>query len=156
MLFPDPSRAATAVRNALVPGGRFAALVFTTPSNNPFMAGPMDILLRFAQKAPPARGAPGIFALGAPGRLRSTISECGFADVTTAVAHLKLSLASTPEALEMMRSAFGVYRAVVADLSDTERDSAWSKVGEFLSQFETDTGWETELEVVIGSGSASA
>ena len=153
MLFPDPKSAATAVRNALAPGGRFAALVFTTPPNNQFMAEPMRILLRCAGKEPPPPGSPGIFALGAPGVLEAKMTESGYADIAATVIRPILSLDSAREALEMMQSAFGAYRAVVADLSEDARNAAWSQVGEFLSQFESGAGWETELEVVIASGS---
>lgn len=55
MLFPDPSSAVQAIRRALKPGARFAALVFTTPANNPFMAQPMAILLRHAASNRPVR-----------------------------------------------------------------------------------------------------
>ena len=67
----------------------------------------------------------------------------------------KLSLGSAREALEMMQGAFGVYRAVVADLSEDARNAAWSQVGEYLSQFESSAGWETGLEVVIASGASA-
>ncbi len=153
MLFPDPRSAATAVRAALVPGGRFSVLVFTTPTNNPFMADPLRILLDCAGKEPPPRGSPGIFALGESGVLEAKMAECGYTDIVTTIARPKLSLASAREALEMMQGAFGVYRAIVADLSEERRNKAWLEVSEFLSQFESDSGWETELEVVIASGS---
>lgn len=152
MLFPDSTSAATAVRTALAPDGRFAALVFTTPANNPFMAEPMRILLGCAGKEPPPPGNPGIFALGAPGALEAKMAECGYTNIAATVVRPKLSLDSAREALEMMQGAFGVYRAVVADLSEETRNEAWSQVAEFLSQFENDAGWETELEVVIASG----
>src|SRR5262245_65994180 len=61
MLFPSPLGALMAVRAVLGPNARFAALVFTTPANNPFMAEPMALLLRQAAKSPPAPGQPGIF-----------------------------------------------------------------------------------------------
>ena len=155
MLFPDPASAATAVRTALAPGGRFAVLVPTTPPNNPFMAEPMRILLRCAGKEPSPPGSPGIFALGAPGVLEAKMAESGYADIAATVVRPNLSLDSAGEALEMMQSAFGVYRAVVADLPEDARNAAWSEVGEFLSQFESGSGWEAELEVVIASGSTS-
>ncbi len=155
MLFPDPNKAATAVGNALKPGARFAPLVFTTPANNPCISGPLQILFRHASKEPPPPGGPGPFALGAPGLLESKMVECGYCDVTTRVTGAKLQLASASEALEMMQDAFGVYRAVVAELSEEMQNAAWSEVGEFLKQFENSEGWETDLEVLIASGSVS-
>ena len=54
----------------------------------------------------------------------------------------------------MMRGAFGNYRTVVADIGEDARNAAWSEVGEYLEQFESTAGWETELEVAIGMGTA--
>ena len=59
MLFPSPERALEAIQRVLRPGARFAALVFTTPENNPFMAQPMAILLRHEAKRHPVPDNPG-------------------------------------------------------------------------------------------------
>jgi SAM-dependent methyltransferase len=57
MLFVAPAQALAAVRRSLRPGGKVAVVVFTTPAANPFMARPMQILLRHAGKAPTGTGA---------------------------------------------------------------------------------------------------
>lgn len=155
MLFPDPARASAAVARALKPGARFAPLVFTTPSRNPFMSKPMQILLRHAAKEPPPPGRPGIFALGAPKLLEKKLVESGYSNVEAKVLPVGLRLDSANEALDMMKGAFGAYRAVVAELTDEMRKAAWSEVGEYLKQFENDAGWETEIEVIVASGTAS-
>lgn len=152
MLFPSPSEALEAIQRVLKPGARFAALVFTTPANNPFMAQPMRIILRHAGKQPPAPGQPGIFALGGDGVLERLLKDSGLADVGTKTVRALLGLPSATDALEMMQQAFGAYRAVVADLSEAERSKAWAEVHECLKQFERDDGFETELEFIIGSG----
>jgi ubiquinone/menaquinone biosynthesis C-methylase UbiE len=152
MLFPAPKQALKAVQNVLKPKARFSALVFTTPSANPYMAKPMQILLRHARKEPPPAGKPGIFALGGPGVLEGLLSDSGLADVEAKVVRASLRLASAAEALEMMQQAFGAYRAVVADLDPETRAAAWSEVGECLMQFESQEGLHAELEFMIGSG----
>jgi ubiquinone/menaquinone biosynthesis C-methylase UbiE len=155
MLFPSPAQALDAVRTALKPKARFAAVVFTAPANNPFMAQPMQILLRHAGKSPPAPGQPGIFALGASGLLEKLLVSRGFDDVQTETARAPLRLASTADALQMMQQAFGGYRAVISNLDQAAQAAAWEEVGECISQFETETGFESELEFVVGSGAKS-
>lgn len=152
MLFPSPAQALDNVRTALKPGARFAALVFTTPANNPFMAKPMQILLRHADKPPPAPGQPGIFALGGQDVLKELFVGRGFDEVRTETVRAPLRLASTADALDMMQQAFGAYRAVIAELDQPAQAAAWREVGEHISRFETDAAFETELEFVIGSG----
>ncbi len=152
MLFPAPGQALIAVQRVLKPKARIAALVFTTPSANPFMSKPMQILLRRAGKAPPGAGKPGIFALGGPGVLQGLLADSGLAEVETRVVPAPLRLASAAQALEMMQQAFGAYRAVVADLDAEARAAAWSEVGEYLMQLEDREGFRTELELMIGAG----
>ena len=156
MLFPAPERALMAVQRVLKPKARLAALVFTTPSANPFMATPMQILLRHAGKAPPAAGKPGIFALGAPRVLQDLLSSSGLMEVETRMVRAPLRLSSATQALEMMQQAFGAYRAVVADLDREARAAAWSEVGDCLLPFEDREGFHTELEFMIGAGARAA
>ncbi len=80
-------------------GARFAALVFTTPTRNPFMSKPMQILLRHAAKEPPPPGGPGIFALGAPKLLEKKLVESGYSNVEAKVLPVRLRRNSANEAL---------------------------------------------------------
>jgi ubiquinone/menaquinone biosynthesis C-methylase UbiE len=152
MLFPSARGALKSVQAVLRPGARFAALVFTTPANNPFMARPMGILLRHAAKSLPAPGQPGIFALGGGGVLEQLMKDTGLVDVKTRMLRALLRLPDASAALEMMQQAFGAYRAVVADLGDAEKAKAWKEVHQCMKQFEKSRGFETEFEFVIGSG----
>ncbi len=152
MLFPSPPKALEAVRRALKPGARFAAMVFTTPANNPVMAQPMAILRRRAGKPSPAPGQPGIFALGGDGVLERLIRGSGLGDVKMQAVRAPLVLPSASDALQLLQEAAGAYRAVVADLSDAEKSKAWSEVYECLKPFEARGGFQTELELIIVSG----
>jgi ubiquinone/menaquinone biosynthesis C-methylase UbiE len=152
MLFAAPGEAVSAVRDVLKPGGRFAALVFTTPAANPFMAQPMAIALRHAGKKPPVPGQPGLFTLGAPDVLHRLLEDQGFTEVSSSVVRATLRLPDAGATLEMMQEAFGAYRAVLADLDAAHRARAWEEIHECLRGFETSDGLETELELLIGSG----
>lgn len=154
MLFPGPAAAVSAVRRVLKPGGRFAALVITTPANNPFLALPMSILLRHAGKQPPSPGRPGLFALGRDGALEQLLTDGGLTDVEARIVRAPLRLKRANDALEMIREAFGAYRAVIADLKDDEKAAAWSEVLAALKQFEDPEGFHAEFEFIIGSGSS--
>ena len=153
MLFPSPGTALKAMQRVLKPGARFAALVFTTPANNPFMAQTMAILLRCAGKSPPKPGQPGIFALGGNSILENLMQLSGLVQVQAKLVTAWLSLPNASHALVMMQEAFGAYRAVVADLSDAEKSEAWGAVYECLKQFERVDGFKTQFEFIIGSGS---
>src|SRR5689334_23110786 len=156
MLFPSPSSALNAIQRVLKPGARFAALVFTTPDANPFMAQPMAILLRCTGKLPPKPGQPGIFALGGAGVLERLMRDSGLAQVHTKIVAASLRLPKASDALTMMKEAFGAYRAVVADLNDAHKLKAWDEVHTCLKQFEHDGGFAAQFEFLIGVGSKAA
>ena len=52
----------------------------------------------------------------------------------------------------MMQQAFGAYRAVVAEINERDQTSAWADVYECLTQFEGESGFEADIEVIIGAG----
>jgi len=152
MLFPSPSRALAAVQRVLRPNARFAALVFTTPAANPFMARPMQLLLQHAGKQSPAPSHPGIFALGDKGALERVMADSGFMDMRIRTVRAPLRLSSASEALRMMQEAFGAYRAVLAELSEAQKVLAWAAVADCLKEFQTNSGFETEFEFLICAG----
>ena len=54
--FPNQQRALAEIRRVLKPGGRFAAMVYTTPEQNRFFSIPVSIIRRRAQLPPPLPG----------------------------------------------------------------------------------------------------
>lgn len=156
MLFSEPAKALAAVKRALKPGGKMAVVVFTTPAVNPFMAKPMQILLRHAGKAPPLQGQPGIFSLGAVGVLERLFTDTGFVGIEQRTFSVPLRMSSATQALEMMREAFGAYRAVVSDAPEVVRVAAWGEVAEALKVFETTGGFEAPAEVLVAAGAKRA
>ena len=52
----------------------------------------------------------------------------------------------------MIEQAFGAYRAVVADLTKESKAEAWAEVADCLKEFETSSGFATELQFAICAG----
>lgn len=156
MLFAEPDKALAAARAALRPGGKIAVVVFTTPASNAFMAKPMQILLRHAGKTPPPAGKPGIFSLGAPGVLERLFTEGGYADVEQRTMTVPLRMASAAQAFEMMREAFGAYRAVVSDQPESVQTAAWAEVAQMLKGMENARGFEASAELLVAAATRPA
>jgi ubiquinone/menaquinone biosynthesis C-methylase UbiE len=152
MLFASPSAALGGVREVLKPGGRFAALVFTTPDKNPFQSEPMQILLRHGNKPAPKPGQPGLFALGADGVLESLLNDSGLEDIKTKDVTAPIRFRTADDALAFLQEAAGAYRAVIADLDDAAKAAAWAEVRDCLTKFEGANGFEAVIDLRIGSG----
>ena len=67
--FPDQQKALAGMQRALKPGGRVAAIVYSTAESNRFFSIPVSIIRRRAALPPPLPGQPGPFSLGGPGVL---------------------------------------------------------------------------------------
>ena len=82
MFFADPVRAFANLREALRPGGRFAFVCWQSLGRNPWMAVPMGAAAREIPFPPPSGPqAPGPFAFADPDRVRSMLTDAGFAGV---------------------------------------------------------------------------
>jgi hypothetical protein len=90
--------------------------------------------------------------LGGEGVLERVMQDGGFVDVRTRVVRARFALPSASDALTLMQEAAGAYRAVVAELGEAERARAWGEVAKCLKGFEAGGGFETEFELVLGSG----
>jgi ubiquinone/menaquinone biosynthesis C-methylase UbiE len=57
--FPDQQKALVGMKRVLKPGGRIAAIVYSTAENNKFFSIPVSIIRRRANLPPPLPGQPG-------------------------------------------------------------------------------------------------
>ena len=91
MFMPDPMSCVKRAFAALRPGGRMAASTWTNPQENPFVSVPLMVLKRHLTVPDPPPGAPGMFALGNPDRLRNVFEDAGFHNVT--IEQVKVTMA---------------------------------------------------------------
>lgn len=81
MFMPDPGACLAQAHAALKTGGRIAVAVWGPPENNPWVAGPMRIIMGLAGIEPPPPDAPGVFAFRDKNRLEGALGRAGFKDI---------------------------------------------------------------------------
>ncbi len=150
--FPDQQRALKGILQALRPGGRFAAVVYSTPQNNAFFSLPVSIIRERAQLPPPLPGQPGPFSLGSPGVLRQALVEAGFVDAEDLVLAAPLRLPSAADCVRFERESFGALHQMLGGLDAPTQDSVWSEIEQALTRFEGPDGFVGPCELVIASG----
>ena len=151
--FPDQQRALAGIRHALRPGGRFAAVVYSTPEKNPFFALPVGIIRRRAQLPPPLPGQPGPFSLGGEGVLARTLEQAGLRDVKVDKVDSPLRLPTAAECVRFERESFGALLQMMAGMDEDERADTWDEIERTLTRFETsEGGFVGPCEMLIGSG----
>ena len=80
MLMADPAAAFRETRRVLRDGGPLAFAVWRTAERNPWASVPAMTLVQLGHVPPPEPGAPGIFALGEPARIRELVTGAGFGE----------------------------------------------------------------------------
>jgi ubiquinone/menaquinone biosynthesis C-methylase UbiE len=150
--FPDQQRALTGIRRALKAGGRFAAVVYSTPEKNPFFSLPVGIIRRRAQLPPPLPGQPGPFSLGAEGVLAKALQQAGFRAVEVRRVDSPVRLASAAECVRFERESFGALHQMMAAMSEGERTETWEEIEAALRKFETKQGFVGPCEMLVGAG----
>jgi SAM-dependent methyltransferase len=151
---PDQQRALRRIRAALRPGGRLAAIVYSTPDRNGFFAVPVSVIRERAQLPPPAPGQPGPFSLGGSGVAAQALRDAGFVDVVDVPVDAPLVLGSAAECVRFEHESFGALHQMLAGLAEQARDAVWTEIAERLSAYQTATGFVGPCELIVVAGTA--
>ncbi|WP_433018654.1 class I SAM-dependent methyltransferase [Kribbella sp. CA-294648] len=150
--FPDQQAALQGIRRALRPGGKFSAVVYSTPDRNGFFAIPVGIIRRRAELPPPVPGQPGPFSLGGPGVAEKAFTAAGFRDVTVTTVPSPVRLSSAAECVRFERDSFGALHQMLSKLDDDAKAAAWQEITEQLTQFEGPDGFAGPCEMLVVTG----
>lgn len=152
MLFPNPLKGLKEMYRVLKPGGRKAAMVFTTPDKTPCFSEPAMIAVRHANVPPPQPGQPSLFALGAPGLLEEKFRAAGFQNITTRIISAPIKLDSATDMRNFLEEAAGFYRMILSKLDAAEQQVAWDEIEDCLKKFETADGFVSPAELIMAVG----
>ena len=150
--FPDQQKALRGIRHALRDGGKFAAVVYSTPDRNKFFSIPVGIIRRRATLPPPLPWQPGPFSLGAEGVLAKTLEQAGFRDVEVRRVESPVRLPTAAECVRFERESFGALHQMMSSLGEAERADTWREIEVALSEFETRDGFVGPCEMLVGAG----
>ena len=150
--FPDQQKALRGIRQALRTGGKFAAVVYSTPDKNKFFSIPVGIIRRRANLPPPLPGQPGPFSLGADGVLAKALEQAGFRDVEVRRVESPVRLPTAAECVRFERESFGALHQMMSSLGESERADTWREIEIALSEFETRDGFIGPCEMLVGAG----
>ncbi|MFG1813243.1 class I SAM-dependent methyltransferase [Kribbella sp. NPDC049174] len=150
--FPDQQAALRGIHRALRPGGKFSAVVYSTPDRNGFFSIPVGIIRRRAELPPPAPGQPGPFSLGAPGVAEQAFTAAGFHDITVDVVPSPVRLPTAADCVRFERESFGALHQMLSGLDEPGRAAAWQEITDQLTQFQTPTGFAGPCEMLTVTG----
>lgn len=150
--FPDQQRALKEMLRVLKPGGKVAAIVYSTPEKNKFFSIPVSIIRNRAKLPPPLPGQPGPFSLGAEGIIEKAFEQAGFINVKSELVDSPLQLSSASECLRFEKESFGALHQMMSNLSNAEREAVWDEIERELQTFESEKGFTGPCEMVVAVG----
>jgi SAM-dependent methyltransferase len=151
MLMADPGAALKETRHVLRDGGRLAFAVWMTPDRNPWAAVPGMTLVQRGHMPPPEPGAPGIFALGDPDRIRALVTGAGFGEPELEEVTFDFRYPDFDDAWDALVRLAGPLARVVNALPDDERQATRDAVKENLEPFRNDDGSYTAPAATWGA-----
>jgi SAM-dependent methyltransferase len=151
--FPDRARALQGIRSSMRPGGRFAAIVYSTAERNPFFSVPVALIRDRAGLPAPAPGQPGPFALADTRVAHAAFEYAGFHDIQIQTLQAPLELPSAADCLRFERESFGALHQMLAGVAPSAREEIWADVEAALSAYQTPTGFVGPCELHVISGS---
>ena len=148
MFCRSPLAALNEIRAALRPRGRFSALVFGRPENNPCLTITLSTARKHAvmvsgaasQTARPFE--PGsLMSLGKPGLLEKLLQTAGFVDVSMRYVPAAFHTDSAEQYVDFLRSSASPIIEMLAPLPDAARQDAWADITDQLKVFSAPAGW---------------
>jgi SAM-dependent methyltransferase len=157
MFCTSPLQALLGAHAALRPGGRFSALVFSSPQANPCLMILASTAQRNAGLPPRDPFEPGtLMSLGGPGMMLRLLHEAGFNDIDVQPIAAPLLLPTAKHYIEFVASAASPILQMLKTLPLAAQAAAWDEMTEQLQVFSTPQGWAGPNELLICSATAGA
>ena len=140
MLMADPATALKETRRVLRDGGPLAFAVWRTPDLNPWAGIPGMTLVQRGHMPAPVPGAPGIFALGEPDRVRGLVTGAGFGEPELEEIAFEFRYADSDDLWDALISLAGPLARAVKALPDDEREATRSAIVESIAAYRNEDG----------------
>ena len=150
--FPDQQKALREMLRVLKPGGKAAAIVYSTPDKNEFFSIPVSIIRRRAKLPPPVPGQPGPFSLGAVGVIEKAFEQAGFRNVSSFRVDSPVLLPDARTCVQFEKESFGALHQMMSGLADSEKQAVWEEIEQELKKFETEKGFIGPCEMIVAVG----
>jgi ubiquinone/menaquinone biosynthesis C-methylase UbiE len=140
MLMADPAAALRETRRVLRDGGPLAFAVWAPPDRNPWAAIPGMTLVQRGHMPPPEPGAPGIFAMGDPGRIRELVIRAGFAEPELEEIAFEFRYADFDDLWDALVRLAGPLARAVRALPDAEQQATRTAIEENVEPYRNEDG----------------
>jgi SAM-dependent methyltransferase len=123
MLMAEPAKALAETRRILRDDGRLVFAVWATPDKNMWAAIPGMAMVERGLLPAPEPGAPGIFAMGEPDRIRELVTGAGFDEPEIEQVEVKWPYVEPDEHWQMTMKLAGPLADAIGQLEEEDREA---------------------------------
>jgi len=149
MFLPNLSNALTSMRQALVPDGRIAAAVWSTPQKVPFLSLAIGTAMKEVAASPPPPGTPGPFTLADTNMLQDKFKQAGFRDVTVHIDNMNFKADSAEQFTSFHQSINAPIKMMISSQGIERQSEIWNAITEAARKYADGTGAVTLQNEVI-------
>jgi SAM-dependent methyltransferase len=150
MLMANPAAALAETRRVLRDGGPLACAVWATPDRNPWAAVPAMTIVQRGHMPPPEPGAPGIFAMGMPERIRELVTGAGFGEPEIEEIAFEFHYADADDLWDALVRLAGPLARAVKALPDAEQQATREAIIQNVESYRNEDGSYTAPAVTWG------
>jgi hypothetical protein len=152
MFCMSPSAAIARIAEALKPGGRLSAIVFSAPQANPCLAILMSTACRHAGLGAASPFEPGtLLSLGKPGLMGELLRDAGLVEIEVRPVAAPMRLPSSHDYIDFVRSSGSPIIEILAPLTEPQQALAWADMAQQLDRFIDAQGWCGPNELLLCS-----
>ena len=140
MLMADAAAALSESRRVLRDGGPLAFAVWASPEGNPWAAAPAITLVQRGHLQPPEPGAPGIFAMADPDRVRALVTGAGFGEPELEEISFDFRYADFDDFWDVLIRIAGPLARAIAALPEDERQATREAIEQSIAPFRKEDG----------------
>ncbi len=135
MLMADPAAALKETRRVLRDGGPLSYAVWASPERNPWAAVPGMTLVQRGHMPPPEPGAPGIFGMADPDRVRELVADAGFGELELEEIPFDFRYEDFDDVWDTLVRLAGPLARAIGALPEDEREATREAIKEGLDPY---------------------
>jgi SAM-dependent methyltransferase len=141
MLMADPEAAFAEARRVLRQGGRLCFAVWAGPERNPWASIPGVTLVERGHLPPPEPGAPGIFSMSEPDRIRGLVEGAGFGPPTIEEVPIAFPFETFDRYWRYITELAGAMAVAIRKLDEEEKRAVRGLIEERIGAFRGGDGY---------------
>jgi len=151
MYLSDPLSGLEGMNRVLRPDGRISLVVYGV-NGSPEFSLAVSVVRKYLGLPEEEAVA---HSLGEVEELQTTLEMSGFVNIQISSLDIPIRMSSSEDCVRYLQATSPTINDLISKLSITEKEKIWDEVGQSLSTFEDEEGFELTHKVIVAAGSST-